>query len=335
MPARSKEGPALCLADGVTACRCGLAGGRSHRRDVAVAKAAPQPGRVLINIGRAGILPEGDTDGPQPRRCRRGARAPSSGIATSSSASRRGCRENVAGENDLEVLRRAQEVAGPLRIAGHDPHGSDRIAAARHPRAAQAGRHRHAHVCAAAERHLRRAGQTAACRSARCAQARHLVRLRQRPRRITSRGTSSSTRWPSASRPTRSRPTGAAGADRPGRSTSPNVMSKFLVLGMPLDHVIACATVNAAKTLPAFKRRGTLAVGAPADVAILELAAGHVRIRRQLQGEAHRYPAPVCDEDGLRRQGLKALRLAAAPLLGGRRVFRQQQTLTQARYLSV
>ena len=28
---------------------------------VAVAKSAPQQGRVLINIGRAGILPDGDT----------------------------------------------------------------------------------------------------------------------------------------------------------------------------------------------------------------------------------------------------------------------------------
>ena len=28
---------------------------------IAVVKAAPQPGRVLINIGRAGILTEGDT----------------------------------------------------------------------------------------------------------------------------------------------------------------------------------------------------------------------------------------------------------------------------------
>ena len=39
-----------------------------------------------------------------------------------------------------------------------------------------------------------------------------------------------------------------------GRTTQvidfPNVMSKFLMLGMPLDQVIACATVNAAAAFP-------------------------------------------------------------------------------------
>jgi dihydroorotase len=54
----------------------------------------------------------------------------------------------------------------------------------------------------------------------------------------------------------------------------PNVMSKFLMLGMPLDQVIARATVNAARVFEAFDDRGTLNVGAPADVAILELREG-------------------------------------------------------------
>jgi dihydroorotase len=54
----------------------------------------------------------------------------------------------------------------------------------------------------------------------------------------------------------------------------PNVMSKFLMFGMPLTQVIACATVNAARALPSFDDRGTLNIGAPADVAILELRDG-------------------------------------------------------------
>jgi dihydroorotase len=54
----------------------------------------------------------------------------------------------------------------------------------------------------------------------------------------------------------------------------PNVMSKFLMLNMPLTQVIACATVNAARVFPAFDNRGTLNVGAPADIAILELRDG-------------------------------------------------------------
>src|SRR5437899_3112204 len=51
----------------------------------------------------------------------------------------------------------------------------------------------------------------------------------------------------------------------------PNCLSKFLMLGMPLDRVIACGTSNAARMFDAFKDRGTLKVGAPADVAVLEL----------------------------------------------------------------
>jgi dihydroorotase len=52
------------------------------------------------------------------------------------------------------------------------------------------------------------------------------------------------------------------------------VLSKFLMLGMPLNRVIACGTSNAARAMPAFKRLGTLAVGAPADVTVLELQEG-------------------------------------------------------------
>jgi dihydroorotase len=54
----------------------------------------------------------------------------------------------------------------------------------------------------------------------------------------------------------------------------PNVMSKFLMLGMPLKQIIACATFNAARVFPPFEDRGALNVGAPADVAILELREG-------------------------------------------------------------
>ena len=41
--------------------------------------------------------------------------------------------------------------------------------------------------------------------------------------------------------------------------------------GMPLREIIAAATVNAARVFPSFDNRGTLNVGAPADVAILKL----------------------------------------------------------------
>jgi dihydroorotase len=54
----------------------------------------------------------------------------------------------------------------------------------------------------------------------------------------------------------------------------PNVMSKLLLLGVPLPQVIAMATSNAAAIFPAFKGLGTLRVGAPADVTVMELRDG-------------------------------------------------------------
>ena len=54
----------------------------------------------------------------------------------------------------------------------------------------------------------------------------------------------------------------------------PNVLSKFLMLGMSLDQVIARGTVNAAKAIPALKDLGTLRNGAVADITVLELAQG-------------------------------------------------------------
>jgi dihydroorotase len=50
----------------------------------------------------------------------------------------------------------------------------------------------------------------------------------------------------------------------------PNVMSKFLLLGMSMDQVIACVTTNAARAIPAYKGFGTLRKGAVADVAVFD-----------------------------------------------------------------
>jgi dihydroorotase len=52
------------------------------------------------------------------------------------------------------------------------------------------------------------------------------------------------------------------------------VLSKFLDFGMTLDQLIARATLNASRVFDVFRDRGTLNVGAPADLAILELREG-------------------------------------------------------------
>jgi dihydroorotase len=51
-------------------------------------------------------------------------------------------------------------------------------------------------------------------------------------------------------------------------------MSKLFAYGMSVPEAIARATLNAARTFEIFRDRGTLNVGAPADVAILELREG-------------------------------------------------------------
>ena len=54
----------------------------------------------------------------------------------------------------------------------------------------------------------------------------------------------------------------------------PNVMSKLLMLGMTLPQVIACTTVNAARAFSVFRGGGTLKIGARADIAIMEMKEG-------------------------------------------------------------
>lgn len=54
------------------------------------------------------------------------------------------------------------------------------------------------------------------------------------------------------------------------------VMSKFMGLGFTLEQVVAMATINPAKVINRAPKLGTLQVGAPGDVAIMELVEGPV-----------------------------------------------------------
>jgi dihydroorotase len=54
------------------------------------------------------------------------------------------------------------------------------------------------------------------------------------------------------------------------------VMSKFMGLGFTLEQVVTMATATPAKVIDRAPKLGTLHVGAPADVSILELVQGPV-----------------------------------------------------------
>jgi len=62
----------------------------------------------------------------------------------------------------------------------------------------------------------------------------------------------------------------------PGVPYLTNVMSKFMGLGFTLEQVVAMATINPAKVINRAPKLGTLQVGAPGDVAIMELVEGPV-----------------------------------------------------------
>lgn len=63
----------------------------------------------------------------------------------------------------------------------------------------------------------------------------------------------------------------AVSVNTPGQPFLPWVMSKFLNLGFSLEQVVAMATIAPAKIIGRGDGIGTLAVGAPADVSIMEL----------------------------------------------------------------
>jgi dihydroorotase len=65
----------------------------------------------------------------------------------------------------------------------------------------------------------------------------------------------------------------------------PNVMSKFLMFSWPLDRIVASVTINAAQMFGSFGDRGTLNVGAPADVAIMELREGNFDFLDNYEGK--------------------------------------------------
>lgn len=62
----------------------------------------------------------------------------------------------------------------------------------------------------------------------------------------------------------------------PGQPYLPNVMAKFMALGLSLEQVVTMATAMPARVINRLPKLGTLQVGAPADATVLEVISGPV-----------------------------------------------------------
>ena len=270
--ARAKGGPELCLKDGVTAfIDAGSQGADRIDETVAVAKAAPNLGRVLVNIARTGILPDGELMDLNRADVAlvRGAIARHRDMVVGVKAR---LSDNVVGNNDLEALRRAQEAAAPFDLPVMI-HMGQSVSPMRAILALLKRGDIVTHVYAPPPNGILDEN------------GRLLPEVLAARRRGIwfdfGNGRNGHVRWDVAERamaqgfaPDTFSTDWNTESPKTGVIDFPNVMSKFLLLGMPLDQVIARATVNPARVFDVFSDRGTLNVGVPADVAILELRDG-------------------------------------------------------------
>ena len=273
---RFPQGPGLVLQDGVTGwIDAGSQGADRISETIAVARSSPQPGRVLINIGRAGILPEGDTmdlkhaDVDAARDAIAKNRDFIVGVKARLS-------RDVAGENDYEVLRRTQEVATsfglPVMI-----HMGQTISPL--PKLVDLLKRGDivTHMFAPPPNSI-------------IDDSGHILPevLAARRRGVwfdVGNGQKGHMRWDTIGAimkagfwPDTFSTDWNTNAHETGVIDLPNCMSKLFGYGMTLNEAIARATVNAARIFPLFNDRGTLNVGAPADVAVLELRKGNFEL---------------------------------------------------------
>jgi dihydroorotase len=269
---RSAEGPGLVLRDGVTAwIDAGSQGADRIGEVIAVARAAPQRAAVLINIGRAGILPEGDTmdlaraDVAAARDAIAKHRDAIVGVKVRLS-------ETVTGRNDYEVLRRAQDAAAPFGLPVMLHVGQTFSPMSRLLELVKRGD---------VVTHLFAPPPNAIVDDSGRIVPEVLAARRRGVWFDVGNGQTGHMRWDtigaimkagfwpdtfSTDWNTNSRTTGVV--------DMPNCMSKLLGYGMTVSEAVACATLNASRTFPVLNDLGTLNVGAPADVAILELRDG-------------------------------------------------------------
>jgi dihydroorotase len=290
---RYPEGAGLMLQDGVTGwIDAGSQGADRIGETIANARSSPQQGRVLINIGRAGILPEGDTMELK-RADVDAARAAIAQNRDFIAGVKARLSRDVAGENDFEVLRRAQEVATsfglPVMI-----HMGQTISPL--PKLIDLLKRGDivTHMFAPPPNSI-------------IDDSGHILPevLAARRRGVwfdVGNGQAGHMRWDTIAAimkagfwPDTFSTDWNKNAHETGVIDLPNCMSKLFGYGMTLDEAISRATVNAARIFPLFNDRGTLNVGAPADVALLELRKGNFEFldnyKNKITGHQRLFPS--------------------------------------------
>jgi dihydroorotase len=277
---RSKEGPPLALLDGVTAwVDAGSFGADGIDQAVANATAGPNLGRFLINIGRKGVIPAGDLLDLSNADV---------GLARGAIARHRDfiigvkarLSNNVAGANDLESLRRAQLAADGLPVMVH-------VGQNYSPMRSILSLLKRGDIVT----HMYALGPNSIFDDNGRVLPEALAARRRGVWFDFGNGVADHFNWDTVERGMKQgfQPdTFSTDWNTMSRTTGvidfPNVMSKFLMFGMPLDQVVARATLSAARVFPAFNDRGTLNVGAPADVAVLELKEGNFEFLDNYKG---------------------------------------------------
>ena len=270
---RTKEGPGLVLADGVTGWIDAGSQGADHIADVVgVVKASPQPARALINIGRGGVLSEGDTldIARADTGALRDAIARHRDVVVGVKAR---LSQEVAGDNDDEVMRRAQEVASSFNLPLMIHMGQTRS-----PLPKLFARLKPGDVVT----HMFAPPPNSIIDEAGRILPEVLAARRRGVWFDVGNGQTGHMRWDIVERimkagfwPDTFSTDWNVNSPTTGVVDFPNCMSKLFGFGMTVPQAIARATVNASRTFAVFRDRGTLNVGAVADIALLELREGN------------------------------------------------------------
>jgi dihydroorotase len=269
--ARTLEGPGMVLADGVTGfIDAGSYGADGIDAGIKVVRAAPQQGRLLVNVGRGGILPDGDTIDLQ--------RADTGAMRAAIAANRdlvvgikARLTKGVTG-NDVETLRRAQEVATAFNLPVMIHMGQTESPLPKLMDLLKPGD---------IVTHLFAPPPNAIIDDAGKILPTVLAARRRGVLFDVGYGRVGHVRWDVVERILKAGfwpDTISTDWNADSKTTSvvdlPNCMSKLLTYGMSVSDAVACVTSNAARTFPVFRDRGTLKVGAVADIALLELRDG-------------------------------------------------------------